>query len=90
MDEALSKLYGVQFFFSAITGTLNHARKKKQEKSEDLTSQEKEEGNKSQANRDLDDFFVNFNPGVAFPGTSLPTLAQLNVIQTLSLPCWIT
>ena len=47
MDEALSKLYGVQFFFSAITGTPNHAEKKKQQKSEDLTSQEKEEGDKS-------------------------------------------
>ena len=63
MDEALSKLYGVQFFFSAITGMQNHAKKKKQEKSEGLTSQEK--GDKSQANQDLDDFFRNFNPGVA-------------------------
>ena len=42
MDEALSKFYGVQFFFSAITGTQNHVKKKKQEKSKDLTSQEKE------------------------------------------------
>ena len=66
MDEALSKLYGVQFVFSAITRTQNHARKKKQEKSEDLTSQEKEEEDKSQANQDLDDFFRNFNPGVAY------------------------
>ena len=41
-------------------------KKKKQEKSEDLTSQEKEEGDKSQANQDLDDFFRNFNPGVAY------------------------
>ena len=57
MDEALSKLYGVQFFFSAVTGTQNHAKKKKQQKSEDLTIQEKEEGDKSQANQDLDDFF---------------------------------
>ena len=48
------------------TGTENHAKKKKQEKSEDLTSQEKEEGDKSQANQDLDDFFRNFSPGVAY------------------------
>ena len=66
MDEALSKLYRVQLFFSAITGTQNHAKKRKQEKSEDLTSQEKGEGDKSQANQDLDDFFRNFNPGVAY------------------------
>ena len=66
MDEALSKLYGVQFFISAITGTQNHAKKKKQQKSEDLTSQEKEEGDKSQANQDLDDFFRDFNLGVAY------------------------
>ena len=66
MDEALSKLYGVQFFFSAVTGMQNHAKKKKQEKNEDLTCQEKEEGDKSQVNQDLDDFFRNFNPGVAF------------------------
>ena len=66
MDEALSKLYGVQFFFSAISGTQNHAKKKKQQKSEELTSQEKEEGDKSQANQDLDDFFRNLNPAVAY------------------------
>ena len=66
MGEALSKLYGVQFFFSAITGTQNDAKKKKQQKSEDLTSQEKEEGGRSQANQDLDDFFRNFTPGVAY------------------------
>ena len=49
MDEALS-----------VWGTIMG-----QQKSEDLTSQKKEKGDKSQANQDLDDFFRNFNPGVA-------------------------
>ena len=66
MDKALSKLYGVQLFFSAITGTQDHAERRNKRKSEDLTSQEKEEGDKSQANQDVDDFFRNFNPGVAY------------------------
>ena len=66
MDEALSKLYGVQFFFSAKTGTQNLAKKKKQEKSKDLISQEKEEGHKSQADQDLDDFFRNLKHGLAY------------------------
>ena len=81
MDEALSKLYEVQFFFSAITGTQNHAKQKKQEKSKDLTSQEKEERDKSQANQEI---------SILEWRISLPTLPQLNVIQTLSLPCYIT
>ena len=32
MDEALSKLYGVHFFFSLVTGTKNNAKEKKLEK----------------------------------------------------------
>ena len=53
------------FLFSYNWNT-GSCQKKKQEKSEDLTSQEKEEGDKSQANQDLVDFVRNFNPGVAY------------------------
>ena len=41
-------------------------KKKKEEKRKDLISQEKEEGHKSKANQDLDDFFRNLKHGVAY------------------------
>ena len=87
MDKALSKLYGVQFFFSALTGTQNHVKKKKQQKSEDLTSQEKQ---KEINHKQIKIWMTSLEISIQEWHTLLPTLAQLNVIQTLSLPCCIT
>ena len=68
MNEALSKLYGVHFFLFSYNwnGTQNHAKRRNKRKVKILPARKKEEGDKSQANQDLDDFFRNFNPGVAY------------------------
>ena len=66
MDEALSKLYGVQFFFSSVTGTKNNAKEKKTGKDKKQPSQEKTTEDKDDPKEDLDEFFRNFYPGVAY------------------------
>ena len=66
MDEALSKLYGVQFFFSSVTGTKNNAKEKKAGKDKKQASQEKTTEDKDDPKEDLDEFFRNFYPGVAY------------------------
>ena len=66
MDEALSKLYGVQFLFSSVTGTKNNAKKKKTGKDKKQPSQEKTTEDKDDPKEDLDEFFRNFYPGVAY------------------------
>ena len=65
MDEALSKLYRVQFFFSSVTGTKNNAKEKKTGKDIKQSSQEKTTEDKDDPKEDLDEFFRNFYPGVA-------------------------
>ena len=66
MDEALSKLYGVQFFFSSVTGTKNNAKEKKTGKDKKQPSQQKTTEDKDDPKEDLDKFFRNFYPGVAY------------------------
>ena len=66
MDEALSRLYGVQFFFWSVTGTKNNAKEKKTGKDKKQPSQEKTTEDKDDPKEDLDEFFRNFYPGVAY------------------------
>ena len=66
MDEALSKLYGVQFFFSSVTGTKNNAKEKKTGTDKRQPSQEKTTEDKDDPKEDLDELFRNFYPGVAY------------------------
>ena len=66
MDEALSKLYGVQFFFSSVTGTKNNTKEKKTGKDKKQPSQERTTEDKDDPKENLDEFFRKFYPGVAY------------------------
>ena len=64
MDEALSKLYGVQFFFSSVTRTKNNGKETKTGKK--AAKPEKTTEDKDDPKEDSDEFFRNFYPGVAY------------------------
>ena len=60
------RIYGVQFFFSSVTGTKNNAKEKKTGKDKKQSSQEKTTEDKDDPKEDLDEFFRNFYPCVAY------------------------
>ena len=66
MDKTLSKLYGLQFFFSSVTGTKNNAKGEKNWKRKKQPSQEKATEDKDDPKEDLDEFFRSIYPGVAY------------------------